>query len=504
MAEIRGIKISTKDLNPLKKLASQTFIYGIPSIAGRFLNYLLTYLYTRVFSTDQFGVNSEFYAYSGFFAVLLAFGMETGFFRFYKKNEQSQQVYSTTLNFILIVALLFLGFIYVFAQPLAGLLRYENQVEYIYWFGWILALDAVCAIPFARLRAENKPVHFAGIKVLEIVINISLNVFFLIICRKAYDTQSNSLLAGLYNPALGVGYIFIINLVASGAKMLLLLPQFAGALFKIDQALLRTLVRYSFPMVLIGFAGVVNEMLDRMLLKYLLPFDETTNLQQLGIYGACYKLAVLMSLFIQAFRFAAEPFFFAQSDKTDAPKMYAQVLKFFTIFCVFVFLLVMLYLDWFKLFIGEDFRAGLSVVPVLLLANLFLGIYVNLSVWYKLTDRTLTGAFVSVGGAVLTVVINVLFIPKYGYVASAWATLACYGSMALVSYLLGQKYYPVPYQWSRLAAYILGGLMMWQMQVWLVGLGVVPFWMSASVLILVFLVLTYLAERKNIRQTFTH
>lgn len=501
MAEIRGTKPKVA-LNPLKKLASQTFIYGIPSIAGRFLNYLLTYLYTRVFSTEQFGINSEFYAYSGFFTVLLAFGMETGFFRFYKKNEQSEQVYSTTLNFILIAAGLFLGFIYGFAQPIANLLNYENNVEYIQWFGWILALDAVCAIPFARLRAENKPIQFAGIKVLEIVINVLLNIFILIICRRAYETQSNVFLASLYNPTIGVGYIFIINLVASAAKTLLLLPQFFGALFKINRSLLRTIVRYSFPMVLIGFAGVINEMLDRMLLKYLLPYDEITNLQQLGIYGACYKLAVLMSLFIQAFRFAAEPFFFAQSDKADAPKMYAQVLKFFTIFCVFVFLLVMLYIDWFKLFIGEDFRAGLGVVPVLLLANLFLGVYVNLSVWYKLTDRTLTGAVVSVGGAALTIVLNVLLIPKFGYVASAWATLACYVSMALVSYWLGQKYYPVPYEWWRLLLYISGGLVLWQAQVWLVGLGLIPFWLSASLLLLLFVFITFMAERKNIQQTY--
>jgi O-antigen/teichoic acid export membrane protein len=209
-----------------------------------------------------------------------------------------------------------------------------------------------------------------------------------------------------------------------------------------------------------------------------------------------------MSLFIQAFRFAAEPFFFAQSDKADAPKMYAQVLKFFTIFCVFVFLLVMLYIDWFKLFIGEDFRAGLGVVPVLLLANLFLGVYVNLSVWYKLTDRTLTGAVVSVGGAALTIVLNVLFIPKFGYVASAWATLACYVAMALVSYWLGQKYYPVPYEWWRLLLYISGGLVLWQAQVWLVGLGVIPFWLSASLLLLLFVFVTFMAERKNIQQTY--
>lgn len=448
-------------MNPLKRLASQTIIYGIPSIAGRFLNYLLTYLYTRVFTTGEFGINSEFYAYSGFFTVLLAFGLETGFFRFRQQSDQPEKVFSTALNFLLITSGAFLLLLYLFSQPLAEALYYSNHVEYIQWFGWILALDAICALPFAKLRAENKPLQFAGIKLVEILTNIGFNVFFLIICRDAYLHNGNPFLASLYSPQIGVGYVFIANLAASGVKALLLLPAFKNIAGGIDKMLLRKMLRYSLPMVIIGFAGIINEMLDRMLLKYLLPYNMETNLQQLGIYAACYKLSVLMSLFIQAFRFAAEPFFFAQAAKENAQKMYADVLKYFTIFCVLVFLVVMLYLDYVKLFIGKDFREGLHVVPVLLLANMFLGIYVNLSIWYKLTDRTLLGAIVSAAGALITILLNLIFIPKYGYTASAWATLVCYGFMAVVSYALGQKYYPVKYETGRILAYLALGIVLW-------------------------------------------
>ncbi len=448
-------------LNPLKRLASQTIVYGIPSIAGRFLNYLLTYLYTRVFSTSQFGVNSEFYAYSGFFAVLLAFGMETAFFRFNKDSENKQQVFSTSLLFITGTSLLFLLLGFWFAVPLADALQYSNHVGYIRWLVLLLAMDAVCAIPFARLRSENKALQFAGIKVFEIVVNIGFNIFFLILCRKAYQDAPGSAWAAFYNPEIGVGYVFISNLIASGVKMVLLLPQFRSLTHGFDVVLFKKMIRYAMPMVLIGFAGIVNEMLDRMILKYMLPYDETTNLQQLGIYGACYKLSIIMSLFIQAFRFAAEPFFFSQADRADAKKMYADVMKYFTIFCAAVFLGVTLYMPWVQLFIGEEFRSGLHVVPVLLLGNLFLGVYVNLSIWYKLTDRTLTGALVSVAGALLTVLLNVAFIPEYGFVASAWATLACYFSMAVVSYFLGQKYYPVQYDLRSFFKYLLVSLLIY-------------------------------------------
>lgn len=490
MADFCGIHMSA-----LKRLASQTAVYGIPSIAGRFLNYLLTYLYTRVFSTDQFGVNSEFYAYSGFFAVLLAFGMETGFFRFYNGATDSKKVFATTLRFVGGMAVLFLALVYLFAEPIAGALKYSNHQEYIYWFGWMLAIDALCAIPFARLRAENKATVFAGIKLIEIAVNISINIFFLIICRKAYLDNSGSFFAGLYNPAIGVGYIFIANVVASAVKLLLLLPQFGDIRAGFDRQLFRKIVEYSLPMVVIGFAGIINEMLDRMILKYTLPYDDVTNLQQLGIYGACYKLSIIMSLFIQAFRFAAEPFFFAQKNEANAKQVYADVLKYFTIFCVFVFLGVLLYLPEVQRFIGPEFRVGLKVVPVLLMANLFLGIYVNLSVWYKLTDRTGLGALVSIGGAFITVVLNFALIPNLGYMGSAWATLACYFSMAAVSYGLGQRFYPVQYDLKKIIGYPSLGLLIYGANSYVSSLNTnIPWYVTSTGFMLMFLFIAYLFD----------
>lgn len=488
-------------LNPIKKLASQTVIYGLPSIAGRFLNYLLTYLYTRVFATEQFGVNSEFYAYSGFFAVLLAFGMETGFFRFYKKADEDKRVFSTSLIFIVSASLMFVLFGFVFSQPVAASLKYQGHEEYIRWFVLILAMDAIAAIPFVKLRAENRAARFAFIKTAEIAINIGFNIFFLVLCRSAYMNQSDNLLAHIYKPEVGVGYVFISNLAASAVKLVLLSPQLKGIASGFSMEIFQKMLRYSLPMVVIGFAGIINEMLDRMILKYYLPYDDLTNLRMLGIYGACYKLSVLMTLFIQAFRYAGEPFFFAYAEKENAKKMYADVMKYFVIFCVFVYLLVMLFMDWFKLFIGPDYRSGLGVVPVLLIANLFLGIYVNLSVWYKLTDRTLLGAYVSIGGALLTVLLNILFIPEYGYHASAWATLACYGSMAGASYLLGKKYYPVPYQTLRTGAYIIGGVLLWVVHEWLISSLSVPYlyrWMFGLMFIGLYLLIAWFADVRRL------
>ena len=488
-------------LNPIKKLASQTAIYGIPSIAGRFLNYSLTYLYTRVFALEQFGVNSEFYAYSGFFTVLLLFGMDTAFFRFQQKAEDPEKVYSTVLNFIVPSSLTFLLLIYIIGTPLANALKYSDHLDYIHWFAWMLALDSIAAIPFVKLRAENKAKRFATIKIIEIAVSMSVNIFFLIFCRHAYMTDPNSLLGRLYNPAMGVGYVFIANLVASAVKMLLLSPQLKSIAYGFDRELFKKMIRYSMPMVIIGFAGIINEMLDRMILKYMLPYDNVHNLAHLGIYGACYKLSLLMSLFIQAFRFAAEPFFFAHAEKDDSKKLYADVMNYFVIFCVFVFLLVMLYLNWFQYFIGKSYRVGLPVVPILLAANLCFGIYVNLSIWYKLTDRTLLGALVSFGGAAITIVLNVLFIPKYGYMASAWATLACYGGMAVASYIMGQKYFPVNYYLKKDLGYIFLGFGLWLLGDFiqthlLAQFG--HFWILSSVLMLVFFGVVWVFDGRRI------
>ncbi|MGR8934390.1 MAG: polysaccharide biosynthesis protein [Gammaproteobacteria bacterium] len=446
-------------MNPLRQLVSQTAIYGLSSIVGRFLNYLLVPLYTYTFSTGAYGVVSEFYAYAGFFAVLLAFGLETGYFRFRQKQAYAgDDVYTSALGFLVVANLLFLGLIAAYKQSLATALRYPGHPEYLLWFAGILTLDAITALPFARLRAENRAWRFASIKLAEIFLTIGLNLFFLLLCPKLVVLWPESTIARLYDPGLGVGYIFLSNLAASTCKLLLLLPQFRNVRLHLDPRILAPMLAYSLPMVIIGFAGMVNEMLDRAILKFLLPYDLNTNLQMLGIYGACYKLSILMTLFVQAFRYAGEPFFFAYAGRADAKRAYAVVMQYFVIAGVFIFLLVTLFIDLFKYFIGAEFRVGLPVVPILLLANLFLGIYVNLSIWYKLTDRTGMGAWVSFGGAALTAALNYWWIPLWGYKGSAWATLACYFFMTILSWLLGRRYYPVPYPLGKIIFYILLGL----------------------------------------------
>ena len=448
-------------MNPIKKLASQTLVYGLSSILGRFLNYLLVPVYTYAFNSYEYGVVSEFYAYSGFLGVLLVFGFETGFFRFSQEEEEKEQVFSTALIFVLAANLVFVLLIAIFINPLASHLHYENHHEYFYWFATLLAFDSIAAIPFARLRQENKAWHFAGIKFAEIGITIILNLFFIWVCKPAFEHDPSSTFGKLYNPAIGVGYIFIANLIASSIKLVLLIPQFKGITRGVNRALLIKMINYSLPMVVIGFAGIINEMLDRAILKFFLPYDNKTNMEMLGIYGACYKLSILITLFIQAFRYAAEPFFFSHAKEKNPQRTYAEVMKYFIIVCAGIFLLVMVYLNFFQYFIGKDFRVGLKVVPILLMANICLGAYVNLSIWYKLTDRTQLGAVVSLFGAGITIVLNVLFIPQYGYMASAWATLVCYASMAIISYVLGQKYYPVHYNLRKILGYIIWAVLLW-------------------------------------------
>jgi len=485
----------------IRKLASQTAVYGLSSIFGRFLNYLLVPLYTYYFTAAEYGVVSEFYAYAGFFSVLLLFGFETGYFRFRDKERTGPDLaYSTALIFVVLVNLGFFALILLINTQLSAALNYANHPEYVLCFSLILILDAIAAIPFARLRAENRAFRFAGIKIFEIGITVLLSLFFIIYCPKLYAANPESWIAPIYNPAIGIGYIFIANLLASGFKFLLLAPQLAGLAWGFDRALFGRMVRYSLPMVVIGFAGIINEMLDRVLLKYLLPYDALTNMKMLGIYSACYKLSILMSLFIQAFRYAAEPFFFAYAGKSDARQVYAVVLKFFVIFCVFIFLLVTLFIDFFKYFVGDEFRAGLEVVPILLLANLCLGIYINLSIWYKLTDRTLMGASVSLAGAALTIVLNIWWIPLFGYVGSAWATLACYGSMAILSYLLGRKYYPVDYDVKRVLGYIGLGIGLYFAHEQLLMIIAWQPWLLASALMLIYILITLLCEGRQQRR----
>ena len=483
----------------LKKLASQTAIYGLSSIFGRFLNYLLVPLYTYYFSAAEYGVVSEFYAYAGFFSVLLLLGFETGYFRFRDAAQTGKDVaYSTALIFVVVVNVLFFAAVVLVNSRLSAALHYADHPEYVLSFTLILTLDAVAAIAFAKLRAENRAWRFAGIKVAEIIITVLLSLFFIVYCPKLYARYPESEFARFYRPEIGIGYVFIANVLASGFKFLLLIPQLKGLAWGFDRVLFVRMLRYSLPMVVIGFAGVINEMLDRALLKYLLPADAASNLRQLGIYSACYKLSILMSLFIQAFRYAAEPFFFAYADKADARPVYAKVLTFFVVFCVFIFLLVSLFLDFFQYFVGDAFREGLVVVPILLLANLCLGLYVNLSIWYKLSDHTLLGAFVSTAGAGLTIALNVWWIPVYGYVGSAWATLACYASMAVVSYLLGRYFYPVAYDVKRVLAYISLGLALYAARQVLPIQAFWQPWLLSAELLSLYVLVAVLFERRQL------
>lgn len=434
--------------NPLKKLAGQTAIYGLSTILPRFLNYLLVPLFTYKFTNPaDFGINTEIYAYISFLNIILTYGMETAFFNFVNKSEEKNVVYSTALISLLSTSTLFILLGYFSSAWVAGQLGYGNNVTFIKWMVFIIATDAIMAIPFARLRAEQKALRFALIKIANILVNIGITVFFIHFCKDAYESdlknQSTSLLGKLYNPEIGIGYAFFANLMANLFSLLLLVPQFTGFPYTFDKALWVEMLRYALPLLVVGLAGMVNETFDRIILKKLLPPE--TGMYALGVYGACYKISILMTIFIQAFKFAAEPFFFSHAQKEDSKKLNALVMKYFVVACSFLFLVTMMNLSWIKYFISENYWEGLAVVPILLLANLFLGIYYNLSVWYKLTGQTRFGAYITLFGAAITLIINFAFIPRFSYLASAWATLASYGSMMVVSYYLSKKYYPTKY-----------------------------------------------------------
>ncbi len=431
--------------NPLKKLAGQTVIYGLGTILPRFLNFLLTPLLTYIFQKPvEFGVNSEIFAYIAFLNVIFTYGMETAFFNFSTKKEDKESVYNTALTSLIISSVGFGVILFVFAQPIANWLQYPDKLKYIYWTIMILATDAIMAIPFARLRINNKAINFALLKALNVFVNVGLHVFFFVLCKNAYEQNEPGTLASLYDPQIGIGYSFLAGVIANFVTLIFLAPQFKFFRFAFDKVLWKEMFSYSWPLLILGLAGMVNETFDRIILKKLLPGYEGQYAQ--GIYGACYKIAMLMTIFRLAFSYAAEPFFFNSAKDKDSKKIYAFVMKAFVIFCSFIFLVTMMNLTIIKrLIISPNYWEGLAVVPILLLANLFIGVYYNLSIWYKLTGQTKFGATITIIGAAITLIINFAFIPKFGYMACAWATFAAYGAMMVISYIIGQKYYPVKY-----------------------------------------------------------
>jgi O-antigen/teichoic acid export membrane protein len=451
-------------VSAIKKLAGQTAIYGIPGILGRILGYLLVPLYTRVFIPGEYGTVNVFYSYAAFLLVVLTYGMETAFFRFHQQETDKEKVFSTGMLSLLFTSSAFLFFVSVFSGRIAGWIDYADHSEYVTWFGWILALDALASIPFARLRADNRPIKFAGIKLSGILINIFLNVFFIILCPYLLQHTGNKTIHDfvnlVYRSDIGIGYIFIANLISSGIVLILLIPEILKTQWMLNASLWKRMLAYAFPLLFAGMAGIVNETFDRLLLRYLLP--ENIAEYQVGIYSACYKISILMTIFIQAYKYAAEPFFFAQSKEKNAKDVYAGVMDYFMITVSVIFLGTMLYLDDFimPVLVGKAYWAGKGVIPVLMMANLFLGVYYNLSIWYKLTGKTIWGAWFSVIGAVITLVLNFWWIPLsadhaiHGYYGSAWATFICYAVMMIISYVIGQKYYPINYNLKKFFGYL--------------------------------------------------
>ena len=441
----------------ISKLAGQTFWYGFSSIIGRFINYLLTPLLTGIYASDRYGDISILFAYASFLNIIFTFGMETAYFRF-TKDRPEDPVFQTGQTLLLFTTAL-LGALLMLPTPqIATLMKLETHPEYIQWVLMIVALDTLAALPMARLRHQGRPIRFAFIRILGILMNVGLVIFFLVLCKQDQEQGISSFWALCYDPSIDIGYVFLANLAASTFTLLLLWPSWKGFKFRIDRSLLGEMLVYAAPLLIVGFGGMINETIDRFMLVN--RFDGTVEAAKSanGIYSANYKLAVLIVLFIQAFRMGAEPFFFRQASQDGAQRVYARVMKFFVIVCCLCFLGVSLFLDIWKHFMGirkhPEYLEGLKIVPILMLAKIFLGIYYNLSIWYKLTDKTITGAWITLGGAAVTIIVNFFLIPYWGYMACAWATLACYGLMMVWSYRLGQRHYPVPYAWKKMTAYV--------------------------------------------------
>jgi O-antigen/teichoic acid export membrane protein len=443
-------------LSGIKKLAGQTLWYGASSIAARFLSYLLTPYLTYKMSTDTYGDMSILYAAIPFLNVLFTYGLETAYFRYAKTKEEHQKVYNTATISLIFSTSVFTSLLVLFNKPIAHLLRLDAHPEYITCSAFIIGFDTLTTLAFAKLRYEERPRKFAMFRVANIILYMAGVFFFLSVCPKLYEKNPNSFIHAFYDPANQVGYVIVANLIASVGTFLLLFKEFFSFQWKFDGKLWKEIILYSSPLILAGFAGMINETFDRIMLGWWSSAPTLLEKKsQVGIYSACYKLSILITLFVQAFRMSAEPFFFKQAQGQQPQKVYARVMKFFVIVICFMFLLVMLFLDLWKHFIDRHYWSGLKVVPILLLANMFLGIYYNLSIWYKLSNKTIAGAWITVIGAVITLIINYTLIPSFGYMACAWATFLCYGSMMVVSYVWGQKNYRVPYAWKKLVAYML-------------------------------------------------
>ncbi len=427
-------------MGKMKSLARDTAIYGLSSIVGRFLNYCLMPLYTHVISASQggYGVVTNLYAYTALVLVVLTFGMETTFFRFANKGDDNPStVFTTAFSLVTALAVAFLLGVWWWADGIAGLLGYSGHVSYILMMAMVVALDAIQAIPFCLLRYQGRAVRFACLKMLFIVLNIALNLYFF-----------------LWMGVTDVWYVFMLNLVCTGIISFFFVPDLLRIRWHFSFPLLRRMLGYSWPILILGIAGILNQAVDKMIFPLVYP-DQTEGIRQLGIYGACVKVAMIMAMITQAFRYAYEPFVFARSRDADQRQTYALGMKYFIIFTLLAFLCVMGGIPLLKHLIGADYREGLGVVPIVMAAEIMMGVYFNLSFWYKLIDKTIFGAVFSLVGCAVLIAVNVLFIPRYGYMACAWGGFLGYATAMVLSYVVGQHYNPIRYPLGSIAVYVL-------------------------------------------------
>lgn len=435
----------------LKSLAKDTAIYGVSSIVGRFLNYLLVPIYTISLpaSTGDYGVITNMYAITALLLVLLTCGMETGFFRFANKGEEDPvKVYSTTLLTVGGISLSFLFICLLFLEPIAGAMGYEEHPWYLGMMLIVIAMDAIQSVPFAYLRYKKRPIKFAALKLLFIFASIILNIVYFVFLKGT-----------------DVGAVFVINLICTSVVMVCLISELRGFRYVLDRELMKRMFRYSFPILILGIAGILNQVADKIIFPFVYP-DKVEADVQLGIYGATSKIAMIMAMFTQAFRFAYEPFVFGKSKEKDNRRMYAQAMKFFIIFTLLAFLVVMFYLDILRYVIGRGYWEGLKVVPIVMAAEMFMGVYFNLSFWYKLTDETKWGAYFSIVACSIVILMNIFLIPVYGYMACAWAGFTGYAVAMLLSYFVGQKKYPIAYDLKAIGVYVLVALILYVIGEW--------------------------------------
>ena len=439
----------------LKSLAKDTAIYGMSSILGRFLNYLLVPLYTSNISAASggYGIITNLYAYTALLLVILTYGMETTFFRYANKtNEDPQKVYSSTLIMVGFTSLLFIVLVSIFLQPLSGVMGYSDHSSYVWVMAATVSIDAFQCIPFAYLRYKNRPIKFAALKLLFVTFNIALNLLYFLVLPDLYKSYPE-VIQYVYSPETGVGYAFYINLVCTASITFFFYKELTGFKYTFDKKLAKRMLSYSWPILILGIAGILNQTADFILFPYLYKGGEAH--QQFGIYGAASKIAMIMAMITQAFRYAYEPFVFGKGNDKDNRETYAIAMKYFIIFTLLAFLAVMGYINILRHIIGRDYWEGLKVVPIVMAGTIMMGVYFNLSFWYKLIDKSIWGAYFSGIGCSVLILINIIFVPQYGYMACAWAGLIGYATAMTLSYFVGQKKYPINYPLKSIGIYVL-------------------------------------------------